>query len=122
MPQQPLTVPNLETARETDWPDSRRRRNHRRGKLSKKVAPPTQEYPRRFSGRAHTNRFGAKESLISIRGSGILRTFHPRGIKLLQDGVPLNFAHRGFDRQAVEPLSAEFVEIYRGATTFCGAI
>lgn len=74
-------------------------------------------------------RFGAEESRISIRGSGVQRTFHGRGIKLLQDGVPLNLADGGFDFQAVEPLSARYIEVYRGAnaleygaTTLGGAI
>jgi iron complex outermembrane receptor protein len=35
-------------------------------------------------------RFGAEEARLSIRGSGLQRTFHGRGLKLLQDGVPLN--------------------------------
>ncbi|HET6409500.1 MAG TPA: TonB-dependent receptor [Chthoniobacteraceae bacterium] len=74
-------------------------------------------------------RFGAEEARLSIRGSGIQRTFHGRGIKLLQDGVPLNLADGGFDFQAVEPLSTRYVEVYRGAnaleygsTTLGGAI
>jgi iron complex outermembrane receptor protein len=74
-------------------------------------------------------RFGAEEARLSIRGSGIQRTFHGRGIKLLQDGVPLNLADGGFDFQAVEPLAARYVEVYRGAnaleygsTTLGGAI
>ena len=74
-------------------------------------------------------RFGADEARLSIRGSGIQRTFHGRGLKLLQDGVPLNLADGGFDFQAVEPLSASAVEVYRGAnalefggTTLGGAI
>lgn len=74
-------------------------------------------------------RFGAEESRISIRGSGIQRTFHGRGLKLLQDGVPLNEADGGFDFQAVEPLAARYIEVYRGAnaleygaTTLGGAI
>src|SRR5690606_12447386 len=74
-------------------------------------------------------RFGAEEARLSIRGSGIQRTFHGRGIKLLQDGVPLNLADGGFDFQAVEPLSSRYVEVYRGAnaleygsTTLGGAI
>lgn len=60
-------------------------------------------------------RFGAEEARMSIRGSGLQRTFHMRGIKLLQDGVPLNLADGGGDFQAVEPLSARYVEVYRGA-------
>lgn len=74
-------------------------------------------------------RFGAEESRLSIRGSGVQRTFHGRGIKLLQDGSPLNLADGGFDMQAVEPMSASYIEVYRGAnglqygsTTLGGAI
>ncbi len=74
-------------------------------------------------------RFGAEEARISIRGSGIQRTFHGRGIKLLQDGSPLNLADGGFDMQSVEPLASQYVEVYRGAnalqfgaTTLGGAI
>ena len=74
-------------------------------------------------------RFGAEESRLSIRGSGVQRTFHGRGITLLQDGAPLNLADGGFDFQAVEPLSAQYIEVYRGAnaleygsTTLGGAI
>lgn len=74
-------------------------------------------------------RFGAEEARISIRGSGIQRTFHGRGLKLMQDGVPVNIADGGFDFQAIEPLVAKAVEVYRGAnalqfgsTTLGGAI
>lgn len=74
-------------------------------------------------------RFGAEESRISIRGSGIQRNFHGRGIRLLQDGVPLNLADGSFDMQAVEPLSARYIEVFRGAnalqyggTTIGGAV
>ncbi|MDZ4402314.1 TonB-dependent receptor [Prosthecobacter sp.] len=75
------------------------------------------------------SRFGAEESRLSIRGSGIQRTFHGRGIWLMQDGVPLNLADGGFDMQAIEPLSSNYIEVYRGAnalqygaTTLGGAI
>ncbi len=74
-------------------------------------------------------RFGAEESRISIRGSGLQRTFHGRGIKMLQDGVPLNLGDGAFDFQAIEPLSAQYVEVFRGAnalefgsTTLGGAV
>ncbi|MGH8083360.1 MAG: TonB-dependent receptor plug domain-containing protein, partial [Lysobacter sp.] len=60
-------------------------------------------------------RFGAEEARLSIRGSGLQRTFHGRGLELLQDGSPLNLADGGFDFQAVEPLSARYIEVYRGA-------
>lgn len=60
-------------------------------------------------------RFGSDEARLSIRGSGIQRTFHGRGLKLLQDGVPLNLADGSFDFQAVEPLAARYIEVFRGA-------
>lgn len=60
-------------------------------------------------------RFGAEESRLSIRGSGLQRTFHLRGIKLLQDGVPVNQADGGGDFQALEVLGARYIEVYRGA-------
>ena len=75
------------------------------------------------------SRFGSDEARISIRGSGLQRTFHGRGLKLLQDGVPLNLADGSFDMQAIEPLSAQHVEVVRGAnalqygsTTLGGAV
>ena len=61
------------------------------------------------------SRFGAEEARVSIRGSGVQRTFHGRGIQVLQDGVPLNLADGAFDMQAIEPLAARFIEVYRGA-------
>lgn len=74
-------------------------------------------------------RFGSEESRLSIRGSGLQRTFHLRGIKLLQDGVPLSQADGGGDFQAIEPLALRYIEVYRGAnalqygaTTLGGAI
>jgi iron complex outermembrane receptor protein len=74
-------------------------------------------------------RFGAEEARISVRGSGIQRTFHGRGLKVLQDGVPINLADGGFDMQSIEPLAADYIEVYRGAnalrygsTTLGGAI
>jgi iron complex outermembrane receptor protein len=74
-------------------------------------------------------RFGSEEARISIRGSGLQRTFHGRGLKLMQDEVPLNIADGGFDFQAVDPLTARSIEVYRGAnalqfgaTTLGGAI
>ncbi|MEN3292284.1 MAG: iron complex outerrane recepter protein [Burkholderiales bacterium] len=74
-------------------------------------------------------RFGAEEARLSIRGSGLQRTFHLRGIKLMQDGVPLNQADGSVDFQAIEMLAARYIEVFRGAnalqygaTTLGGAI
>lgn len=74
-------------------------------------------------------RFGSEEARLSIRGSGLQRTFHLRGVQLLQDGVPLTLADGGGDFQAIDPLNANHVEVFRGAnalqygaTTLGGAI
>jgi iron complex outermembrane receptor protein len=60
-------------------------------------------------------RFGSEEARLSIRGSGLQRTFHLRGVELLQDGVPVNQADGGGDFQAIEPLSTRYIEVFRGA-------
>lgn len=59
-------------------------------------------------------RFGSDEARISVRGSGLQRTFHGRGIRFMQDGIPLNLADGGFDMQAVDPLSTSHVNVWRG--------
>ena len=59
-------------------------------------------------------RFGSDEARLSVRGSGLQRTFHGRGIRIMQDGIPLNLADGGFDMQAVDPLAASHVNIWRG--------
>jgi outer membrane receptor protein involved in Fe transport len=51
------------------------------------------------------SRFGAEEARVSIRGSGLQRTYHGRGLEVLQDGSPLNLADGAFDMQAIEPLA-----------------
>lgn len=61
------------------------------------------------------SRFGSEESRVSIRGSGLQRTFHGRGIMFLQDGAALNLADGSGDFQAVEPLSTRYTEVFRGA-------
>ena len=75
------------------------------------------------------SRFGSDEARISIRGSGLQRTFHGRGIRVMQDGIPLNLADGGFDMQAIDSLSASHVNVWRGgnalsrgSTTLGGAI
>lgn len=61
------------------------------------------------------SREGSEEARLSIRGSGIQRTFHLRGIMLLQDGQPINQADGNGDFQSIEPAALDHVEIYRGA-------
>jgi iron complex outermembrane receptor protein len=59
-------------------------------------------------------RFG-QEVRLSIRGSGLSRGFHMRGLTLLQDGVPINLADDNGDFQELEPIFFDHIEIYRGA-------
>ncbi|HEV7632851.1 MAG TPA: TonB-dependent receptor [Steroidobacteraceae bacterium] len=59
-------------------------------------------------------RFGSEEARLSIRGSGLQRTFHLRGINLLQDGVPITLADGSADFQAIEPLALAYTQVMRG--------
>lgn len=59
-------------------------------------------------------RFG-QEIRISIRGSGLSRGYHMRGLTLLQDGVPINLADDNGDFQELEPAFFDHLEVYRGA-------
>lgn len=61
------------------------------------------------------SRFGGGETRTLIRGSGISLTFGVRGIRFLRDGLPLNFADGFFNPELIEPLTARYVEVYRGA-------
>lgn len=74
-------------------------------------------------------RWGAEDARLSIRGSGIQRTYHGKGLKMMQDGIPVNLAEGSFDFQSIEPLATSYTEIFRGAnalryggTTLGGAI
>lgn len=61
------------------------------------------------------SRFGSDEARLSIRGSGLQRTFHGRGLRVLQDDVPINLADGSFDMQTLEPLATDHIAIWRGA-------
>ncbi|WP_397585993.1 TonB-dependent receptor family protein [Sphingorhabdus sp.] len=68
-----------------------------------------------FSPGVYTQpRFG-QEVRISIRGSGLSRGFHMRGLTLLQDGIPINLADDNGDFQELEPMFFDHIEVYRGA-------
>lgn len=68
------------------------------------------------------HRYG-EESRFSIRGSGLDQSFHQRGVLLAQDGVPFADADGFADFQKIDPLTARYVEVYRGgnALRFGGA-
>ena len=56
------------------------------------------------------------DSRLSIRGSGLSRYYHLRGINLYQDGMPLNSADGSSDFQWIDPTAYRHVEVYRGAS------
>lgn len=59
-------------------------------------------------------RYG-QEVRISIRGSGLSRGYHMRGLTLLQDGVPINLADDNGDFQELDPAFFDHLEIHRGS-------
>ena len=59
-----------------------------------------------------------EDARLSIRGSGLARNFHLRGIRVLQDGIPLNQADGSGDIQEIDPLAYQRVEVFRGANAF----
>lgn len=70
-----------------------------------------------------------EDARLSIRGSGLSRNFHLRGISIFQDGVPFNNADGSGDLQEPDPLAYRYIEVYKGgnalqygAATLGGAI
>ena len=61
------------------------------------------------------SRTGQEEARLSIRGSGIQRTFHGRGVLVTQDGLPLNLADGSFDMQNLDPAAYSRILVWRGA-------
>lgn len=73
-------------------------------------------------------RYG-QELRLSIRGSGLARGYHTRGLLILQDGIPTNLADGSGDYYQIDPLALRYAEIYKGgnglaygASTLGGAI
>lgn len=60
-------------------------------------------------------RFGAEESQISIRGSGLRNNFHLRGVDILVDGFSVNNADGFGVFGLLELLAAKRIEVYKGA-------
>ncbi len=58
-------------------------------------------------------RYG-QELRISMRGSNLTRDYHLRGIELLQDGIPMNFADGSGDTYQIDPRYFRAVEVFRG--------
>jgi iron complex outermembrane receptor protein len=59
------------------------------------------------------SRYG-QEVRLSVRGSGIARGFHLRGIEVLQDGIPVNFADGSGDFYQIDPIFFRSIEVFKG--------
>jgi len=59
------------------------------------------------------NRYG-QELRLSIRGSGIARSYHTRGLEILQDGIPTNLADGSGDYYQIDPLALQAANVYKG--------
>ena len=55
------------------------------------------------------------DSRLSIRGSGLSRNFHLRGVQLYMDGIPINTADGYGDFQEIDPTAYRYVEVFKGA-------
>jgi iron complex outermembrane receptor protein len=60
-------------------------------------------------------KYGQEDAKLSIRGSGLSRNFHLRGVRLLLDGVPVNQADGSGDFHEIDPLAQAYVEVHKGA-------
>jgi len=56
-----------------------------------------------------------EDSRLSIRGSGLSRNFHLRGVQLLVDGIPMNASDGSADFQEIDPTAFDYTEVYKGA-------
>lgn len=56
-----------------------------------------------------------EDTRLSIRGSGLSRNFHLRGVQLYMDGIPINTADGFGDFQEIDPTAYRYVEVYKGA-------
>lgn len=61
------------------------------------------------------SKYGQEDSKLVIRGSGLSRNFHVRGVRLLQDGSPINQADGSGDFQEIDPLAQQYIEVFKGA-------
>lgn len=55
-----------------------------------------------------------EDTRLSIRGSGLSRNFHLRGVQLYMDGIPINTADGYGDFQEIDPTAYDHADIYKG--------
>jgi iron complex outermembrane receptor protein len=56
-----------------------------------------------------------EDTRLSIRGSGLSRNFHGRGVYLLMDGIiPVSTADGSSDFQEIDPTAYRYIEVFKG--------
>lgn len=55
-----------------------------------------------------------EDSRLSIRGSGLSRNFHLRGVQLFMNGIPINTADGFGDFQEIDPSAYRYIEVFKG--------
>ena len=63
------------------------------------------------------SKYGQEDSKLVIRGSGLSRNFHLRGVRLLQDGTPINQADGSGDFHEIDPLAQRGGNMRRAGRT-----
>lgn len=61
------------------------------------------------------SRFGADETQLSVRGSGLRNNFHLRGINILVNGIPYQDADGFSDFESLDLFATERVQVWKGA-------
>jgi iron complex outermembrane receptor protein len=61
------------------------------------------------------SRFGADESKLSVRGSGLRNNFHHRGLNLLINGIPYTDADGFSDYESIDLMATESIQVWKGA-------
>jgi len=68
-----------------------------------------------FTPGVYADTSALRESRISVRGSGLNSSFERRGIAIYRDGIPLTRASGTSEFQEVDPISLDYIEVYKGA-------
>ena len=55
------------------------------------------------------------DARLSIRGSGLTRSFGNRGLNMMMDGIAINSSDGLFDLFEIDPSAYRYVEVYKGA-------
>jgi iron complex outermembrane receptor protein len=68
-----------------------------------------------FTPGVYADTSAQRENRISVRGSGLNASFERRGLNVYRDGVPITRASGITEFQEIDPLSIQYIEVYKGA-------